>query len=84
MANGRDVYGDVPVTREVLELNARVNPGNSGGPLVMSDGTIGGIVFAESPSDPRVGYALAAEDVSAALSSAIGRTSPVRTGACQN
>jgi S1-C subfamily serine protease len=84
LANGRDVYGDVPVTREVLELNARVNPGNSGGPLVMSDGTIGGIVFAESPSDPRVGYALAAEDVSAALSSAIGRTSPVRTGACQN
>lgn len=83
LAHGQDVYGDLPVTREVLELHARVNPGNSGGPLVMSDGQIGGIVFAESPSDPKVGYALAAEDVSAALLPAIGRTSPVSTGACQ-
>lgn len=83
LANGRDVYGEVPVAREVLELNARVNPGNSGGPLVMSNGKIGGIIFAESPSDKRVGYALAAEDVSAIVVPAIGRTAPVSTGACQ-
>ncbi|MCH9816533.1 MAG: MarP family serine protease [Actinomycetia bacterium] len=83
LAQGRDVYGGVPVVRDVLELNAKVNPGNSGGPLVMTDGTIGGIIFAESPSDKRVGYALAAEEVESAVRPALGRTAPVSTGSCQ-
>ena len=82
LARGRDVYGNVSVTRQVLELNARVNPGNSGGPLVMANGRIGGIIFAESPSDPKVGYALAAEEVEASVKPALGRTRAVSSGPC--
>ncbi len=83
-ALGRSISGNGTVSREVLELRARVEPGNSGGPLILMDGTIGGIIFAESPSNPKVGYALAPTDVIRSLEPAIGRTAPVNTGSCQS
>ena len=57
-ATGRDIYGTKRVTRDILELRAEVEPGDSGGPLVLEDGSVGGLVFAESKTDPAVGYAL--------------------------
>ena len=58
-ATGLDIYGRNSVTRYVYQLAAVVRPGNSGGPLVESDGTVIGMVFARSTADPNVGYALA-------------------------
>jgi S1-C subfamily serine protease len=81
-ATGRDIYGRRAVTRDVLELRAAIERGDSGGPLVLADGTVGGLVFAESRTDPDVGYALAATAVAVRVMPAIGRTSPVGTGAC--
>ena len=51
------------MTRDILELRAEVEPGDSGGPLVLEDGTVAGVVFAESRTDESVGYALAADAV---------------------
>ncbi len=79
---GRDIYDTAIVTRDLLELQAAIDQGDSGGPFVLSDGTIGGIVFAEARTDPDIGYALAARDVDTAVAPAIGRTSPVDTGPC--
>ena len=42
----------------MLELRAAIEPGASGGPLVLPNGTVGGVVFAESRTDETVGYAL--------------------------
>jgi S1-C subfamily serine protease len=70
------------VTRDILELRAEVEPGDSGGPLVLEDGTVAGVVFAESRSDESVGYALAAGVVDARVAPAIGRTSSVDVGPC--
>ena len=81
-AVGRDISGSSSVSRQVLELRAKVEPGNSGGPMVLLDGTIGGLVFAESPDNPRVGYALAPSDVTSSINPAIGRTTAVGTGSC--
>ena len=81
-AVGRDISGSSSVSRQVLELRAKVEPGNSGGPMVLLDGTIGGLVFAESPDNPRVGYALAPSDVTSSINPAIGRTAAVGTGSC--
>jgi S1-C subfamily serine protease len=81
-ATGRDIYGTARVTREILELRAQVQPGDSGGPLVLEDGTIGGLVFAQSRTDPQVGYALTPTSVAARIAPAIGRTGSVSTGAC--
>lgn len=81
-AVGRDIYGRGETERFVLELQAQVRPGNSGGPFVLSDGTVGGVVFAASTTDGDVGYALAAREVSPHLDRAVGDTDAVGTGPC--
>ncbi len=81
-ARGTDIYGQAVVTRVVLELSAAVQPGDSGGPLVLADGTVGGLVFAASRTEPDVGYALDPTAVAADITSALGRTTAVSTGAC--
>lgn len=81
-AEGLDIYGTSRVLREIIEIRAVVEPGDSGGPLLLQDGTLGGLVFAESRTDPSVGYALAPGPVAAAVAPALGRTAAVTTGAC--
>ena len=79
---GPDIYGRTEVDRLVVELQTVVRPGNSGGPFVLSDGRVGGVVFAASSADEDIGYAIAADEVDDLLQSAIGRTSEVDTGPC--
>jgi uncharacterized membrane protein required for colicin V production len=81
-AVGRDIYGRGRVPREIIELRARIERGDSGGPLVLEDGTVGGVVFAESRTDDEVGYALAPVPVATAVRPAVGRTQRVATGEC--
>jgi S1-C subfamily serine protease len=81
-ATGRDIYDLDRVTRDILELRAQIQPGDSGGPLVLEDGTVGGLVFAESRTDPEVGYALSPETVRRAIEPGIGRTRAVDVGDC--
>ena len=52
-ATGLDIYGDDRVRREILELRAAIDRGDSGGPLVLANGTVGGVVFAESRTNER-------------------------------
>jgi S1-C subfamily serine protease len=79
---GRDIYGSIDVDRLVIELQTVVRAGNSGGPFVLPDGRVGGVVFAASSADEGVGYAIASSEVDDVLRSAIGRISEVDTGPC--
>jgi S1-C subfamily serine protease len=81
-AVGRDIYGADRIEREILELRARIDRGDSGGPFVLVDGTVGGVIFAEARTDEDVGYALSPTAVSIRIAPAIGRTRSVSTGAC--
>jgi S1-C subfamily serine protease len=81
-ATGRDIYDTARVTRRILELRAQVEPGDSGGPLVLEDGTVGGLVFAESKTDPNVGYALTPTVVATTVAPALSRTGAVDLGVC--
>src|SRR5664280_1039097 len=81
-ARGRDLYATHIVIRDILELRAPVEPGDSGGPLVLADGTVGGVVFAESRTDASVGYALDPLAVADRVNPLLGRTAAVDTGAC--
>jgi S1-C subfamily serine protease len=81
-ALGRDIYGRGPVERLVLELQAEIRPGDSGGPFVLADGRVGGVVFAASASEPDLGYAIAAGEVQQALDRGVGETAEADTGPC--
>ncbi|MEJ7747718.1 MAG: MarP family serine protease [Candidatus Limnocylindrales bacterium] len=82
VAVGRDIYDDLTVRRQILELRAEIERGDSGGPFVVSDGTIGGLIFAEARTDESVGYALAATAVTTRVAPGLRRTDDVDTGAC--
>jgi S1-C subfamily serine protease len=79
---GPDIYGEGKVRRRVYELQARIRPGNSGGPFVLVGGDVAGVVFAASTTDDDVGYALASGAVAARVDLARGRTDEVDTGPC--
>ena len=81
-AVGLDLYDRATVTRRIVELRADVESGDSGGPFVLEDGTVGGVVFAASKTERGVGYALSPTDVAAEVQPAIGRTAQVETGPC--
>jgi S1-C subfamily serine protease len=81
-ATGLDIYGVSKVRRQVLELRAEIDRGDSGGPFVLTDGTVGGVVFAEAKTNQEIGYALSAREVAARIAPGLGRTAAVDTGAC--
>ncbi len=82
-AAGRDIYNQKPVTREIYVIQARVRPGNSGGPLVDLQGRVLGIVFATSASQPDQAYALTDDEVTVALQKAHGSQAPIDTSHLQ-
>jgi S1-C subfamily serine protease len=81
-AEGRDIYGDSQVTREIYVLSANIHPGNSGGPLVDAAGRVLGVVFANSTSNPSEGYALTDAEVNPDINAGVGRQGEVGTGSC--
>jgi S1-C subfamily serine protease len=77
-----DIYGSGTVVREVFSLRSLVRPGNSGGPLVSTDGDVYGVIFAASVSDRDTGYALTAEQVAQSAAQGLTNDAEVDTGDC--
>ncbi|MDP2772879.1 MAG: MarP family serine protease, partial [Nocardioides sp.] len=77
-----NIYGDGTVIREVFSLRALVRPGNSGGPIVTSQGDVAGVVFAASVTDDDTGYALTADQVAESAAIGITNTESESTGDC--
>jgi S1-C subfamily serine protease len=77
-----DIYGNGAVVREVYSVRGLIRPGNSGGPLVSSDGRVTGVVFAASVTDSETGYALTADQVKQASASGVTSSDEVGTGGC--
>jgi len=78
-AQGRDIYNDQLVDRDIWILAAEVHPGNSGGPLVDLQGHVLGLVFAASSTDPQQAYALTNDEIQPDVAAGVGRTGRVAT-----
>ncbi|MBJ7610467.1 MAG: MarP family serine protease [Candidatus Dormibacteraeota bacterium] len=83
-ARGYNVYNSGLVDRKIAVLAATIIPGNSGGPMVDTNGVVQGLVFAASTTDPSEGYALTMTAIAPDLSSGRGRSQPVSTEQCTN
>lgn len=79
---GPDIYQERTVTRDVYAVRADVRPGNSGGPLLATDGRVYGVVFAASTDRTDTGYVLTAGEVAPDAAAGLRATAPVGTGAC--
>jgi S1-C subfamily serine protease len=82
----QDAYGRGPVTRLLTPLRGVVRPGNSGGPLVGTDGAVLTTVFAGTVGQHvHGGYGVANATVASVLASALARARAgvtVSTGPC--
>jgi S1-C subfamily serine protease len=81
-AEGRDIYGQNLVVRSIWITQAKVQPGNSGGPLVDLNGNVIGVIFAASTSRQGLAYALTDAEVQPDIDQARGRTDAVQIGPC--
>lgn len=79
---GPDIYKTGTVEREVYTVRGRVRAGNSGGPLVDTEGQVLGLVFGAAVVDEDTGYALTLNEVRNALNSAESSSTQVPTGEC--
>jgi S1-C subfamily serine protease len=75
----RDAYGQGPVQRRITSIRGNIRSGNSGGPVVDSNGQVVATVFAATIRGPKGGFGvptgIAQSDLSAARH-------PVDTGPC--
>jgi S1-C subfamily serine protease len=81
-AQGPNIYDTSTVTRQIYEIRAVVQSGNSGGPLLSPAGTVDGVVFAAAVGVSDTGFALTAAEVTNDASAGANLTAPVSTGAC--
>ncbi len=81
-AQGPNIYQTSTVTRQIYEIRAVVESGNSGGPLLSSDGTVNGVVFAAAVGVNDTGFALTAAQVAADAQMGASATAAVSTGEC--
>jgi S1-C subfamily serine protease len=79
---GPDIYDQREVTREIYTIRALVRSGNSGGPLVATDGRVLGVIFAAAADDPNTGFAVTSDEATPVAVAARDRTSATGTGSC--
>lgn len=77
-----DIFGNGDHLRRVFSLRGLVRSGNSGGPLVATNGKVIGVIFAASVTDASTGYALTAEQVAAVAAAGVNASGEVGTGGC--
>lgn len=81
-AIGQNIYNQASVERDVYSVQAAVQHGNSGGPLIDKDGNVIGVMFAESTTNDAVGYALTTNALGALLASVQNSNVNMDTGSC--
>ena len=83
-ARGYDIYDQKTVSRTFYALRSNVVPGNSGGPLVGTNGGVMGLVFGHSTVQERTGYALTVGQISDGVKAALQQQSQtaVPNGTC--
>jgi S1-C subfamily serine protease len=79
-----DVAGDGRTERSIAALAADVEQGNSGGPLLTTDGEVMGLVFAKSTSQSDLGYAMTPDEFGDLVDRAASLTTTVSTGSCSS
>ncbi|MGI8666017.1 MAG: MarP family serine protease [Jatrophihabitans sp.] len=79
---GRDIYGQLSVDRDIYTIRSVVRAGNSGGPLIATNGSVLGIVFASALDSADTGFVLTAQEAAGDATRGRTATAAVGTGNC--
>jgi S1-C subfamily serine protease len=77
-----DIYGNNSSPEEIYRLAGDIQPGNSGGPLLTTEGLVAGVIFAKATSDAGMGFAITMNDLTPVASQSSGLSAPVSSGQC--
>lgn len=66
-ARGADIYGQGNVVRDIYAVRGQVQPGNSGGPALDSEGRVVGVVFARALDESDTAYVLTLDELNGVL-----------------
>lgn len=77
-----DIYEEGTALREIYALEANVQPGNSGGPLLTDDGAVTGVVFARGQDGEQRGYAMTTTELTPVLDAVDATSAGVSSGSC--
>ncbi len=80
--SAKTIYDQGTFGRGIYVVQAHVEYGNSGGPVVTADGQVVAIIFAESVDTPQDAYALTSVNLLPAVQKAASSHQRVGTGAC--
>ncbi|KIQ14322.1 serine protease [Rhodococcus sp. Leaf7] len=79
---GPNIYRTGTVDREVYTVRGSIRQGNSGGPLVTTDGRVLGVVFGAAVDDSDTGFVLTASEVADEVARGLQNGVPAGTGSC--
>ena len=82
-ASIQSIDGSSSDERSIYALQAQVEPGNSGGPLLTQDGQVAGMVFAKDEVKQNIGYAMTNAELLPVIAQAENATKGVATGSCR-
>ncbi|MFI5270840.1 MAG: MarP family serine protease [Candidatus Saccharimonadales bacterium] len=77
-----NLYGMGTVERDVYIFDGYTNEGSSGGPIILENGLVAGVVFAKSASQNNVTYALTPNSVKDKVQQSLQSYRKVNTGFC--
>jgi S1-C subfamily serine protease len=81
-AHGRNIYDKGLVDRRIYEIQAEIEQGNSGGPLIDKNGMVRGMVFGKSVSNDKIAYVILLKQLEPAIKKSLPLTASVSTGRC--
>ncbi|HEY4963589.1 MAG TPA: trypsin-like peptidase domain-containing protein, partial [Candidatus Saccharimonadales bacterium] len=77
-----NIYQVGSFNRQIYAINADLQPGNSGGPVIATNGQVIGLVFAKSDVLSNDGFAITSYSMSDVIKQAISASHHVSSGAC--
>jgi S1-C subfamily serine protease len=80
---GHDIYGSGTIDRDIYAIRSVVRSGNSGGPLLVANGQVLGMVFATALDSSDTGFALTNAEIATDAAAGRSASAAVGTGGCE-